>query len=155
MASTVAAMLDGTGDGAVLSESDERMAMRLLIVEDSQLIRKVTRLAFPAKEHDLYEAEDGEAALKLMDAATEPFDAILLDLQMPRMNGCQFMRALRDRARHRDTPVVLATIEGETSELLRDARTLNPAAVVKKPWNPKALAELVRGIVERPGRGKE
>ena len=37
--------------------------MRLLIVEDSKLIRKVTRLAFPAKEHELHEAEDGQAAL--------------------------------------------------------------------------------------------
>jgi two-component system, chemotaxis family, chemotaxis protein CheY len=71
---------------------------------------------------------------------------------MPRMDGCQFIRALRDRPRHRDTPVVLATSERETSELLQEARRLNPAAVVKKPWNPKALAELVRGIVDRPPR---
>ena len=128
--------------------------MRLLIVEDSALIRKVTRLAFSPKEHELYEAEDGLAALELLDNAAEPFDAILLDLQMPRMDGCQFIQALRDRARHRDTPVVLATSERETSELLREARTLNPAAVVKTPWNPKALAELVQGIVDRPGKRK-
>jgi CheY-like chemotaxis protein len=103
-------------------------------VEDSQLIRKVTRLAFPPKEHDLFDAEDGQAALQLVDAATEPFDAILLDLNMPRMDGCQFIRALRQRARRRDTPVVLTTSERETSQLLIDARTLGPAAVVKKPW---------------------
>jgi CheY-like chemotaxis protein len=124
--------------------------MRLLIVEDSELIRKVTRLAFPFREHELYEAEDGQAALELLDNTAEPFDAILLDLRMPRMDGCQFIRALRDRRRHRDTPVVLATSERETSELLQEARRLNPAAVVKKPWNPKALATLVRGIVDRP-----
>jgi two-component system, chemotaxis family, chemotaxis protein CheY len=121
-------------------------------LEDSELIRKVTRLAFPFKEHELYEAEDGKAALELLDNTAEPFDAILLDLRMPRMDGCQFIRALRDRPRHRDTPVVLATSERETSELLQEARRLNPAAVVKKPWNPKALAELVRGIVDRPPR---
>lgn len=128
--------------------------MRLLIVEDSALIRKVTRLAFPSREHELSEAEDGQAALELLDNTPEPFDVILLDLQMPRMNGCQFIRALRDRPRHRETPVVLATSERETSGLLREARTLNPAAVVNKPWNPKALAELVRGIVDRPGKRK-
>jgi len=126
--------------------------MRLLIVEDSQLIRKVTRLAFPPKVHDLYDAEDGYAALKLLDAATEPFDAILLDLNMPRMDGCQFIQALRQRARHRDTPVVLATSERETSQLLIHARTLSPAAVVKKPWKPQELAALVRDIVDRAGQ---
>ena len=127
--------------------------MRLLIVEDSPLIRKVTRLAFPSKEHQLVEADDGQMALALLDAASEPFDAILLDLNMPRMNGCQFMRALQDRTHHRDTPVVLATSERETSPLLLDAYALNPAAVVKKPWHPQALAELVRRIVDdRRGR---
>jgi CheY-like chemotaxis protein len=100
------------------------------------------------------EGEDGQAALELLDAVVEPFDAILLDLRMPRLDGCQFIRALRNRARHRDTPVVLATSERETSELLREAQSLNPAAVVKKPWNPKALAELVRDVVDRPGRRK-
>jgi two-component system, chemotaxis family, chemotaxis protein CheY len=123
--------------------------MRLLIVEDSQLIRKVTRLAFPPKEHDLFDAEDGEAALKLVDAATEPFDAVLLDLNMPRMDGCQFIRTLRQRTRHRDTPVALVTSERETSPLLINARTLSPAAVVKKPWKPQELAALVRAVVEQ------
>jgi two-component system chemotaxis response regulator CheY len=127
--------------------------MRLLIVEDSELVRKVTRLAFPPREHELHDAADGQAALELLDAATQPFDAILLDLNMPRMDGCQFIRALRERARHRDTPVVLATSEREDSQLLRDARILNPAAVVKKPWKPQVLAEIVRGIVER-SRGR-
>ena len=121
-------------------------------MEDSQLIPKVTRLAFPPKEHDLYDAKDGYAALKLLDAATEPFDAIPLDLNMPRMDGCQFIQALRQRARHRDTPVVLATSERETSQLLINARTLSPAAVVKKPWKPQELAALVRDIVDRAGQ---
>jgi len=121
----------------------------LLLVDDSELVRKVTRLAFPTRLYELSEADNGQAALDLLDAATQPFDAILLDLRMSQMDGCQFIRALRERARHRDTPVILATSEGETSQLLRDARTLNPAAVVKKPWKPQELAELVRGIVER------
>ena len=130
--------------------------MRLLLVEDSELIRKVTRLAFPSREHEMAEAVDGRAALALLDARTQPFDVILLDLRMPEMDGCEFMRALRERPGHRDTPVVLATSEGETSQLLRDARELNPAAVVKKPWKPQVLAEIVRGIVDRRrGEGKE
>ncbi|HEX2218731.1 MAG TPA: response regulator [Gemmatimonadales bacterium] len=103
---------------------------------DSKRIRKVTRLAFPPKEHDLFDAEDGHAAFNLLDTATEPFDAILLGLNMPRMDGCQFIRALRQRARHRDTPVVLATSERETSQLLIDARALSPARWSKNRRSP-------------------
>jgi CheY-like chemotaxis protein len=118
--------------------------VRLLIVEDSALIRKVTRLAFPSREHELQEAENGVEALAILDAVNQPFDAILLDLQMPSMNGVEFIRALRQRAPHRETPVVVATSEKETSELVQDARRLGVAAVVKKPWKPQELATLVQ-----------
>ena len=85
--------------------------MRLLIVEDSELIRQMTRLAFPPKENHLQDAANGVEALMHLSHAQQPFDAILLDLQMPDMNGVEFLRALRQRPQHRDTPVVVATSE--------------------------------------------
>jgi CheY-like chemotaxis protein len=118
--------------------------MRLLIVEDSALIRSVTRLAFPPSAHQLVEAENGIRALELLDRTIEPFDAIVLDLRMPEMNGVEFIRALRERPLHRDTPVVVATSESEASELGQTVRQLGVAAIVKKPWKPHELAEVVR-----------
>jgi CheY-like chemotaxis protein len=121
--------------------------VRLLVVEDSELIRRMYGLAFPSRDHQILEAEDGQRALDLLDMSTEPFDAILLDLRMPGMNGVAFIRELRHRPRHRDTPVVVATSEPETSELLGEARSLGVAAVVKKPWKPQELAQLVQTCV--------
>ena len=118
--------------------------MRLLIVEDSALIRKVTRLAFPAREHELHEAENGLEAVGLVDSAEQPFDAILLDLQMPDMDGVAFIRALRQRPLHRNTPIVIATSEPESSALLQEARRLGVAGVARKPWKPQELAALVQ-----------
>lgn len=118
--------------------------MRLLIVEDSSLIRKVTRLAFPSRDHELHEAENGLQAIGLVDGTDRPFDAIVLDLQMPDMDGVAFIRALRQRPRHRDTPIVLATSEPESSALLQEARRLGVAGVAKKPWKPQELAALVQ-----------
>lgn len=119
--------------------------MRLLIVEDSELIRKVTRLAFPRDE--LHDAANGLEALARLAAAREPFDAIVLDPQMPDMNGVEFLRALHQRPQHRDTPVVIATSEGETSPLLAEARRLGVSAVVKKPWPPQGFAAVVQRAV--------
>jgi CheY-like chemotaxis protein len=118
--------------------------MRLLIVEDSALIRKVTHLAFPVREHELQEAANGGEALALIAGAAQPFDAIVLDLRMPDMNGVEFIRALHQRPRHRDTPVVVATSEGDDSPLIQEARQLGVAAIVKKPWKPHELADVVR-----------
>jgi two-component system chemotaxis response regulator CheY len=118
--------------------------VRVLVVEDSALIRSVTRLAFPASAHQLVEAEHGRRALELLDATLQPFDAILLDLRMPEMNGVEFIQALRQRPTHRATPVVVASSEAEDSELVLCVRKLGVAAVVKKPWKPQELAEIVR-----------
>jgi two-component system, chemotaxis family, chemotaxis protein CheY len=118
--------------------------MHLLIVDDSTLIRKVTHLAFPGAQYQLEEAENGYGALAQLSLAQQPFDVIVLDLQMPDMNGVQFLQALRQRALHRDTPVVIASSDGEDPELLREARRLGGAAVVKKPWKPKELAAAVQ-----------
>jgi two-component system, chemotaxis family, chemotaxis protein CheY len=118
--------------------------VRLLIVEDSALIRSVTRLAFPPAVHQLVEAENGRQALELLDRTLQPFDAIVLDLRMPEMNGVEFVQALRQRPLHRATPIVVASSEGEASELGQAVRQLGVAAVVKKPWKPQELAEVVR-----------
>jgi two-component system, chemotaxis family, chemotaxis protein CheY len=129
--------------------------VRLLLVEDSALIRKVTRLAFPSREHELHEAENGLEAIGLVDGAAQPFDAILLDLQMPDMDGVAFIRALRQRPLHRDTPIVVVTSEAESSVLLQEARRLGVAAVAKKPWKPQELAALrAQACVDRSPRGK-
>jgi two-component system, chemotaxis family, chemotaxis protein CheY len=118
--------------------------VRLLIVEDSDLIRKVTRLAFPSRQHELHEAANGRKALEILTSAGEPFDAIVLDLQMPDMNGVEFLRELRHRPRHVATPIVIATSEADDSPLLQEARGLGITAVLKKPWKPHELAATVQ-----------
>ena len=62
---------------------------------------------------------------------------------MPDMNGVEFLRALRQRPLHRDTPVVIATSERDDSPLLREVRRMGVAAIVKKPWKPQELALVV------------
>ena len=118
--------------------------MRLLIIENSELIRKMTSLAFPSREHELQEAENGLTALALLAGTGRPFDAIVLDLQMPDMNGVEFLHTLRQRGLHRQTPVVVVTSERDDSPLLEEVRQMGVAAIVKKPWKPRELAEVVR-----------
>jgi two-component system chemotaxis response regulator CheY len=122
--------------------------MRLLIVDDSELMRKVTRLAFRGV-HELEEAPTGLEALGRLAAARDPFHAIVLDLQMPDMNGAEFLRAVREQPAHRNTPVVIATSESEDSPLLAAAREFGVAAVLRKPWRPPELAAAVDIAVGR------
>lgn len=125
--------------------------MKVLIVEDSPLVRKMYGLALSPREHELTTAEDGRRALELMADPERRFDLILLDLRMPDMDGVAFLRELRRNARFRGLPVILTTVEPDTSELLREARELGVAAVVKKPWKPQQLRQVVQSALSQPG----
>jgi two-component system chemotaxis response regulator CheY len=122
--------------------------MRLLIVEDSPLVRRMYGLAFHRRDHELVEAENGREALDVIANSTARFDLILLDLRMPDMDGVEFIRAVRRRPLF-EVPIIITTAEPESSELLRQARLLEVAAIVKKPWKPQHLAELVQSVLER------
>ncbi|MEZ0333858.1 MAG: response regulator [Gemmatimonadales bacterium] len=124
--------------------------MNVLIVEDSPLVRKMYGLAFSKREHDLVTAEDGRKALATLTAEPRPFDLILLDLRMPDMDGVEFIRAVRRTGRFREIPIILTTVEPDSSELLREARDLGVAAVVKKPWKPQELRAVVQSVLHDP-----
>jgi two-component system chemotaxis response regulator CheY len=124
--------------------------MRLLVVEDSPLLRKMFGLAFPNQTNDLRPAESGRSAMELLDESREPFDAVLLDLRMPDMDGVEFLRALRRQPVHRRTPVIVTTAESDDSELMEQARALGVSAIVKKPWSPHALRSVVQNVIDSP-----
>jgi CheY-like chemotaxis protein len=123
--------------------------MRILIVEDSPLVQSMYGLAFSRREHELTTANDGREALARLADPASCFDVVLLDLRMPGMNGVEFLQQVRRDARLAQIPIVLTTMEPEESELLREARRLGVTAVVKKPWHPQELRDLVEAIVHR------
>jgi two-component system chemotaxis response regulator CheY len=109
-------------------------------------------LAFPNQTNDLQPAENGRSALDVLAGSGEPFDAVLLDLRMPDMDGVEFLRALRRQPAHRQTPVIVTTAESDDSELMEQAKALGVAAVVKKPWAPQALRTVVQQVIDsHPG----
>ena len=124
--------------------------MRLLVVEDSPLLRKMFGLAFPHQLNDLKPAENGREAMELLERSAEPFDAVLLDLRMPDMDGVAFLRAFRRQPLHGRTPVIVTTAETDDSELIEQAQALGVAAIVKKPWSPQALRAVVQQVIASP-----
>lgn len=124
--------------------------MKVLIVEDSPLVRKMYGLVFTRRDHELTTAEDGRKALETLGAEPRPFDLILLDLRMPDMDGVEFIRAVRRAGRFRDIPIVLTTVEPDGSALLQEAIAQGVAAVVKKPWKPHELRAVVQSVLHEP-----
>ena len=120
--------------------------MKVLIVEDSPLVRKMYGLVFSRREHELTTAEDGRRGLQVLTADSR-FNLILLDLRMPDMDGVEFIREVRRSGRFRNIPIVLTTVEPDGSPMLADAVGQGVAAVVKKPWKPHELRAVVQTVL--------
>jgi len=103
-----------------------------LVVDDSSVIRKVARRILEGLEFEISEAEDGEQALEACRGRMP--DAVLLDWNMPKMDGYEFMRSLR-RLPHGDRPkVVFCTTENDVAHI---ARALHAGAneYIMKPFD--------------------
>jgi two-component system chemotaxis response regulator CheY len=103
-----------------------------LVVDDSSVIRKVARRILEEMSFEISEAEDGEQALGFCQRGLP--DAILLDWNMPKMDGYEFLRALR-RMPGGDRPkVVFCTTENEIAQI---ARALHAGAneYIMKPFD--------------------
>jgi two-component system chemotaxis response regulator CheY len=107
-----------------------------LVVDDSSVIRKVARRILEGLEFEIAEAEDGEQALEACRGGMP--DAILLDWNMPRMDGYEFLRILR-RMPHGDSPkVVFCTTENDVAHI---ARALHAGAneYIMKPFDKEIV----------------
>jgi two-component system, sensor histidine kinase len=107
-------------------------------------------LAFSKREHELTAVEDGRKALTVIAQSSDPFDLILLDLRMPDMDGVEFICAIRGQKGLTRIPIVITTAEPEGSDLMREALLLGVAAVVRKPWKPQELRDVVHSILHKP-----
>ena len=112
--------------------------MRVLVVDDEPGIRDLVALTLQAEGIEVATAEDGEAALAVIE--NERFDAIVLDLEMPILDGRLFFHALR--ARHRTTPVLILSAYGS-----KEARSeLGAEDALTKPFDLDELVSHVQAL---------
>ena len=113
-------------------------ARDILAVDDSALIRHVVNAGLPSPAWHVVSAESGEQAVVL--ASEAHFDAILLDVVMPGLDGPATFEQLRATPQTRDIPVVFLTGSAEEHDRAR-LRALGAAGVIAKPFDPASLAE--------------
>ncbi len=119
---------------------------RILIVDDEPNVRLMLETTLASVGYEVIEASDGQAALELLRDPSHDFDLILLDLQMPRMDGMELLRRLR--ASGNIVPVVILTAHGSIPEAVA-AMKLGAIDFLTKPITPDALRRVVAEVIER------
>jgi two-component system, chemotaxis family, chemotaxis protein CheY len=123
------------------------MANNFLLVDDSSIVRKVmlkTLRLSGVEIGEVFEAENGREALDVL--AKQKVNLIFLDVNMPVMNGVEFLAELRSNPEWRDMPVVVVSTEGSRIRRAEIAEH-EVRAYLRKPVTPEALASTVLGIL--------
>jgi two-component system, chemotaxis family, chemotaxis protein CheY len=123
--------------------------VKVLIVDDSSVMRKIVerslRLAGLEIERVL-EADNGADALVLVQQ--NPLDMIFSDINMPKMDGLEFVRQLQDVESAHGIPVVMITTEGSQSRVM-EALSLGAQGYIRKPFTPEQVKERIIPLLER------
>jgi two-component system, OmpR family, response regulator len=127
--------------------------LKVLLIDDSKCVRMIARLGLSRLgEVEVLEAAGGQEGLDLARQAHP--DAILLDVNMPGMNGPDTLRALRSDTRTSAIPVVFMTAEESRSQT-DGLRALGAQGVLHKPFDPRTLFPQLQAHLALPAWGPQ
>ncbi len=139
------------GIGA-LSMSTEVPSIRVVVADDSLSVRRALEQLMQDAGFEVETARDGFEALAAIQA--KPTHALLVDLEMPRMNGLEVTRNLRTHAETRDLPVVMITSR-TTDKHQTMAEQAGVTRMLSKPFSEDSLVALVRGLIAESAAARD
>lgn len=115
-----------------------------MIVDDSMSVRHVVGLTLRGAGYTVIEAVNGKDALSKLGG--DKLHLIISDVNMPEMNGIEFVKAVKASPAHRFTPVIMLTTEsGEEKKL--EGKAAGVKAWVVKPFKPEVLLSAVQKLI--------
>ena len=117
--------------------------MKILIVDDEEMIREVLRKYVEFEGNESMEAEDGMEAVRL--CREYDFDVVLMDIMMPRLDGYSAVKEIR---KTKDTPIIMLSARGEEYDKLF-AFELGVDDYVTKPFSPKEVMARINAVAKR------
>jgi DNA-binding response OmpR family regulator len=117
--------------------------MRVLVVDDDPPSLKMTAFLLKEEGHSVATAEDGQMALEMIER--EPPDLVILDVMMPRIDGLEVCRRVRQ---HLNIPIIILSAKGETSDRVFGLE-IGADDYLAKPFEPGELLARVRALIRR------
>jgi two-component system response regulator PilR (NtrC family) len=123
---------------------------KILIIEDEKSMREVLKILLEGEGHEVAMAADGLEGLSCIDK--DIFDLVITDLKMPKVNGFEVLKKIRESSP--DTIVIMATAFGNTETAI-EAMKLGAYDYISKPFNIDEIRLIVRKAIEKKREGAE
>jgi two-component system chemotaxis response regulator CheY len=120
------------------------MAKKILLVDDSASVRQVVGIALRREGYETVEAANGKEGLAMLDQGK--LNLIISDVNMPVMNGIEFVKAVKQHPTCKFTPIVMLTTEGQ-DEMKQAGKAAGAKAWIVKPFNPPQLLDVVSKLI--------
>jgi DNA-binding response OmpR family regulator len=120
--------------------------MKALIVDDDRVLADVVAFTLKREGFQIVQAHDGEAALQRW--AEEQPDLIVLDVNMPKLDGFAVCRRIRAQS---DIPILLLTVRGEEDDIIKGLE-LGADDYITKPFSPRQLVARAQAVLRRAGK---
>jgi CheY-like chemotaxis protein len=117
---------------------------RIMVVDDTESIRRLIRVNLEIEGYEVVEAADGQECLDMVDEARP--DLITLDVVMPRLDGFAAATALRAERRTASLPIVMVTTQAQPADRRR-ADEIGVDAYITKPFEPAVLVTTIRDVL--------
>ena len=128
-----------SGPGAKTQPSD----YNVMIVDDSKTDRMIMRKSLEPLGITLTEAVDGVDALTILKASTKPFDAMLIDIEMPRMDGYTLATEIKKYSKYKNMPLIAVTSRTGKSDRMRGVES-GMVEYITKPYSSDYLLSVVK-----------
>ncbi|MCC9600502.1 response regulator [Stieleria sp. JC731] len=119
--------------------------MKSLVIDDSRAMRRILRMIMSSLGFDVIEAGDGQEGLEKFTSDYEDIEVVLVDWNMPVMNGLEFVKAVRQMEHLADKKLMMVTTETEPAQMAR-ALMAGVDEFVMKPFTKEILVEKLRLI---------
>jgi CheY-like chemotaxis protein len=126
----------------------ERLAPKVLVVEDSYTVRELQRSILEAAGYRVETARDGKDGLERVEADGD-IELVITDLEMPEMDGLELTRAIRGRSEGNSLPVVIVTSRGDEGDRARGIEAGANAYMIKRAFDQQTLLDTVERLVGR------
>lgn len=117
---------------------------KILYVDDAHSLRQLVEMVL-SKDYQVTIGEDGQQGLEL--AQNGDFDLVISDVNMPNMNGFQFLEALRNNERYKFTPILMMTTEA-SQEMKDRGKSLGATGWIIKPFDPDKLIKVIERVIQ-------
>jgi two-component system sensor histidine kinase and response regulator WspE len=124
---------------------EARGRKRVLVVDDSITVREVERQLLRGRGYEVAVAVDGKDGWKVLQA--EPFDLLVTDVDMPRMNGLELVRAVRDNQTTRELPVIVVSYKDREEDRLRGLEAGANHYLTKSSFHDHTFLQAVADLI--------